>query len=154
MHVMETQLCSNFSSSALPCLARDSVWAMKIREDYENCLCCIVYDTCAQWYAHTYEQFLESTVGEGLHPATVCWVMSTSLRFEAGVEKPTDLHPVAFSALTLLVGRQEEHLACKKWVTRCWHGYMSEARCKWFACGQADATAISRSLASLKSRLV
>jgi len=28
----------------------------------------------------------------------------------------------AFSALTLLVGRQEEHPACKKWVMRCWCG--------------------------------
>jgi len=26
--------------------------------------------------------------------------------------------------LTLLVGRQEEHLACKNWVLRCWHGYV------------------------------
>ena len=29
----------------------------------------------------------------------------------------------AFSALTLLVGRQEEHMTCKKtWVVWCWHG--------------------------------
>jgi len=39
--------------------------------------------------------------------------MSTSLRLEAGVDKPTDQHPIAFSALMLLVGHQEEHLACK-----------------------------------------
>ena len=31
----------------------------------------------------------------------------------------------AFSALTLLVGRQEGHLACKKYgVMRCWRGYL------------------------------
>ena len=30
-----------------------------------------------------------------------------------------------FSALMLLVGRQEEHLACKKRVVGCWHGYLS-----------------------------
>ena len=35
----------------------------------------------------------------------------------------------AFSALTLLVGRQEGHSACKK-VVRCWHGYLSGARCR------------------------
>jgi len=35
----------------------------------------------------------------------------------------------AFSALTLLVWHQEEHLACKKWVVRYWHGYLSAARC-------------------------
>jgi len=40
--------------------------------------------------------------------------MSTSLRLEAGVDKPTNQHAVAFSALTLLVGHQEEHPACKK----------------------------------------
>jgi len=26
-------------------------------------LCFIVYDSCAQWYTHTYEQFLGLTVG-------------------------------------------------------------------------------------------
>jgi len=35
----------------------------------------------------------------------------------------------AFSALTLLVGRQEGHPACKKWVVGCWRGYLSGARC-------------------------
>jgi len=49
----------------------------------------------------------------------------------------------AFSALTLLVGRQEEHPACKNWVVRYWHGCLSGVRCKWFACGSADATAIT-----------
>jgi len=28
----------------------------------------------------------------------------------------------AFSALTMLVGQQEEHLACKKLSGGCWHG--------------------------------
>jgi len=46
----------------------------------------------------------------------------------------------AFSALTLLVGRQEEHPACKNWVVGCWHGYLSGARCR-LAYGPADATA-------------
>jgi len=59
-----------------------------------------------------------------------------------------------FSALTLLFGRQEEHLACKNWVMRCWRGYLSEVRCRWFAYGPANATATLSSLASLKSRLV
>ena len=36
----------------------------------------------------------------------------------------------AFSALTLLVGRQEGHQACKKWVVGCWRGYLSGARCR------------------------
>ena len=45
----------------------------------------------------------------------------------------------AFSALTLLVGRQEGHPACKNWVVGCWHGCLSGARCA--AYGPADATA-------------
>jgi len=40
------------------------------------------------------------------------------------------------------------------WVFSCWCGYLSEARCKWFAYGPADATATPSCLASLKSRLV
>ena len=46
----------------------------------------------------------------------------------------------AFSALTLLVMRQEGHPACKNWVVGCWRGYLSRARCR-LANGPADATA-------------
>jgi len=35
---------------------------------------------------------------------------------EAGVKKPSDQHPIALSASTLLNDRQEEHLACKKLI--------------------------------------
>jgi len=48
-----------------------------------------------------------------------------------------------FGALTLLVGHQEGHPVVKNWVVRCWRGYLCEVRCKWFACGPADATATS-----------
>ena len=60
------------------------------------------------------------------------------------------------AASTLLVGRQEEHLACKTWVVRCWHGCLSVARCKWFTYGYgpADATVTPSFLASVKCRLV
>ena len=34
----------------------------------------------------------------------------------------------SFNALTLLVGLQEKHLACKNRV-RCWHGHLSGTRC-------------------------
>jgi len=44
------------------------------------------------------------------------------------LQKSTSFNPdspeMAFSALTLLVGHQEEHLACDTRVTRCWHGYL------------------------------
>ena len=56
----------------------------------------------------------------------------------------------AFNALTLLVGRQEGHPACKNWVVGCWRGYLSGAGCR-LAYGPADATA---TLASVKFRLV
>jgi len=46
----------------------------------------------------------------------------------------------AFSALTLLVGQQEGHLACKKLTGGCWHGYLSGTRCR-LAYGPGDATA-------------
>jgi len=36
----------------------------------------------------------------------------------------------AFSALMLLAVQQEGHSACKTWVVRYWHGYLSETRCK------------------------
>jgi len=49
----------------------------------------------------------------------------------------------AFSALTLLVGQQEEHPAHKNWMMSCWCGYLSGLKCKWFAYGPADATATS-----------
>ena len=47
---------------------------------------------------------------------------------------------VAFSALTLLVGRQEGHPVCKNWAVGCWRSYLSGARCR-LAYGPADATA-------------
>ena len=61
---------------------------------------------------------------------------------------------LAFSALTLLIGWQEGHPACKNWVVRYWHGCLSGARCRWFAYGPADATATRSSLAPVKSRIV
>jgi len=43
----------------------------------------------------------------------------------------------------------------KNWLMRCWHGYLSDAGCKWLAHGpSSDATATPSSLASLKSRTV
>jgi len=46
----------------------------------------------------------------------------------------------AFSALTLVVGQQEGHPACKKLKeVGYWHGYLSGARCR-LAYGPADAT--------------
>jgi len=61
----------------------------------------------------------------------------------------------AFSALTLLVGRQEEHLAYKNWVMSCWCGYLSGPRCRLFAYVQLmPLHPKTPSFASFKSRLV
>ena len=59
------------------------------------------------------------------------------------------LYQLAFSALTLLAGRQEEQPLCKNWVVRCWRGYLPGMRCRWFANYPADATVTPSSLASL-----
>ena len=47
-------------------------------------------------------------------------------------------------ALTLFVGCQEEHPTCRNWVMRCCCGYLSGVRCRLFAYGPADATAIPK----------
>jgi len=58
-----------------------------------------------------------------------------------------------FDAVRWAAGRTR-HPAYKNWVVRYWRGYLSGARCKWFAYGPADATATPSSLASLKPRMV
>jgi len=37
---------------------------------------------------------------------------------------------IAFSALKLFVGRQEEQLVCKKWMMRCWGGLVLPFWCQ------------------------
>ena len=59
----------------------------------------------------------------------------------------------AFSALTLLVGQQEGHPACKNRVVECWCGCLSGAICR-LAYGPVDATATHCHLLQQKSRLV
>jgi len=48
----------------------DIIWAVmivwRIRGRKLSELFCAVYDSCAQWYAHTYEQLLKMSVGLGL----------------------------------------------------------------------------------------
>jgi len=62
--------------------------------------------------------------------------------FRAGIYHCTiQYNTVQYSALTLSVGRQEEHPACKNGVMRCWCGYLSGVRCRLFAYVPADATA-------------
>jgi len=80
-------------------------------------LFCIVYSSNA---IRTHEQRAVSGV-DCSFGFTLCWrllINSNSfvhiLQREAGVNEPSDQHPVAFSALTLLVSCQEEHPPCTK----------------------------------------
>jgi len=61
---------------------------------------------------------------------------------------------LSFTVIDIIGWWQEEHLAHKNWVMKCWCGYLSGAKCKWFAYGPSDATATPSSLASVKSRIV
>ena len=63
------------------------------------------------------------------------WILYSTLQ----IHIPTcDLY-TAFSALTRLGGRKGIQ-PVKNWVVGCWHGYLSEVRCR-LAYGPADATA-------------
>ena len=95
-------------------------------------LCSIVCNNGAHCNAHTYDK----------DPTVVCWLDLAFLRLYRvlqfncvrfsllGLLCVSLCLLVDFSALTLLVGRQEGHPACKNWVVRYWHGYLSGARCK------------------------
>jgi len=53
-----------------------------------------------------------------------------------------------------LLGIRKSIWPVENWVVRCWHGRLSGARCRWFACGPDGVTATPSSFASLKSRMV
>jgi len=72
-------------------------------------------------------------------PRFVCFAKFVDL-----IAESTSLFLGVVIALTLLVGHQEDHPACKNWAMRCWCGYLSAARCRLFAYGPADATAIQK----------
>ena len=72
----------------------------------------------------------------GVSLTEYCQVGSVSICGLLHIMIPSVLFAV--SALTLSVSCQEEHPACKNWVTRGWCRYLSQARCGLFACGPAD----------------
>ena len=128
-----------------------TVWRIK-GKIIRTVLCCVLYDSCAQWYTHTQAVF---TVD--------CWFRFTPCQrlrinsnnllsnvhiLEAWRWSSQNNKSTSFIALTLLAGRQEDNLACKNWVVRYWYDYLSEASCKWFAYGPDDASATPSSLAS------
>ena len=95
-------------------------------------------------------QFLQTLISFKL--SWCCYSTITKYSFYISLYEKGSL--IAFSASMLLAWRQEGHQACKNWVVQYWHGYLSRARCKWFAYGPADATATPSSLAPVKSRMV
>ena len=87
------------------------------------CLPCQVVHLVAIRNDNTLWLFANNSLQDGLFHVT-CVILFSAL--------------CAFSALTLLVGWQEGHPACKKnWAVGCWHGYLSGARCR-LAYGPAD----------------
>jgi len=82
-----------------------------------------------------------------LKPQGICFYLPwnsreifSSLSNDKLISNYQNYFKTTFSALTLLVGRQEGHPAGKNWVVGCWRGYLSGVRC-WLAYGPADATA-------------
>ena len=57
--------------------------------------------------------------------------------------------PVTTAADLVATDHSRSRPACKNWVMRCWCGYLSEVRCRLFAYGPADATAIPKPRHSL-----
>jgi len=119
-------------------------------------LCCIKYDSSVQWYTHTWAVF---TLSLGLHPAKhvdkeqqfVEWCPHAwGLKLVLTTQQINILLPSELWRCWL--GVRKSIRPIKNWVTRCWHGYLSGARYRWFAYGPADATAILSFPASLKCR--
>ena len=97
-------------------------------------LCCYIYTISAVLVIVIKRLHISQTVSALL----LCMSHTQFISCVVGIVHGTCF---AFSALTLLVGRQEGHPACKKnWAVGCWCGYLSGVRCR-LAYVPADATA-------------
>ena len=147
-----------FSSSLiLPILSRrqhltNDVCLEDKREDYQHSpVLYYVRQSCTMTCTHTWAVSSDLHSAKGcVYIATICSAMSTSLRLEAHINEPTNLHTIAFSALTLLIWHQQDHRTGKNWMIRYLCGYLSSARCKWFAYCPVDSTATPSSLCFFK----
>jgi len=94
------------------------------------------------WHANKFDNFWQKC----------CW----ENRRRMAIDLFCRLTSLDFSALTILVGRQEEHPASKNWLMRCWCGYLSAARCRCLHMVQLMPLhpQTPSSLASFKSRQV
>jgi len=105
------------------------------------CVCVLQWKVCrisrcmalyiATWSRETSSAAGATTAGTSTSPAT-------------SISVPWLIDWCAFGALMLLVRRQEEHPGCRNWVMECWCGRLSAARCRLFAYGPANATAIPK----------
>jgi len=83
--------------------------------------------------------------------------MRTVLRTRTHVARTLCAAAAACSSRSTMLNVDQNVLAGSTMLVRYaghWCGYLSGARCKWFAYGPADATATPSSLAPVKSRMV
>ena len=115
---------------------------------------------CSSWYSATAKSMSSDWVSLDRR-----WLMIEQVGHRTVLISIFTLMHHAFSALTLLVGRQGEHPACRSWMMRCGCGYLSRLRCGLFAIKQCNANIAMvqlmplhpqtpSSFASFKSRLV
>ena len=136
-HATELVFCAKPFSSSLCCEWECSSVAAHPGSPRRRAVKWIRASATSKWSFHwsTQDPFMSST-----HPSSFSTTTATS-RFTNFVFYCTTLSlftslsvlmiiQFAFSVLTLLVGRQKQHPACKNWVTRCWCGYLPAARCR------------------------
>jgi len=99
----------------------DIIWAVMIvwrirGKSIRTVLCCVVYNSCAQWYAHIYEQFLKMSFGLGLGLVFVhlFWFSSLCVFFWLGIDYVVLLF--AFAVLGLVSSVLQQEILC--WVGR------------------------------------
>jgi len=113
-------------------------WSITVVVGQQQPLCLPTLVTAVSWSRSRHRVDSRMNRAGNLCPTTLPDSASMSLRLV--IDFVHNYCLVAFSALMLLVGRQEGHPACKKLSGGRWHGYLSGVRCR-LAYGPADATA-------------
>jgi len=105
-----------------------------VHTEWSVCLCKAFINTAKEIYQKIQEGVFDINNEVGCiaynYQFTVYKLLDTNLVI---IYLITVIRINAFSALTLLVGRQEEHLDCKKLSDEVRCGYLSGAKCKCFA---------------------
>jgi len=151
--ILETGMKLTKSIAIYPLICRkcrpNSIARVKLCSSYNPAFCCT---RAWRYFMHCERMTCNSFSGDLHHPyersivisVSVCYIcLYARIPLESRVQTSPNflcMLLLAFSALMLLVERQEGHLACKNWAVRCWRGYLSGARCR-LAYGPADAIA-------------